>query len=53
MLYYEITYRLTGPEIFHTKITGRNFAECCYTFASKMQPGYIVLEMRFIKAIKP
>jgi hypothetical protein len=52
MLTYEITYRLAGPEIFHDEVSGRNFAECAHKFASKMQPGYVVLAMRFIKATK-
>lgn len=52
MLYYEISYRLGGPQIFHADVSGRNFAECAYNFAKGMQPGYVVLEMRFIKATK-
>ena len=52
MLYYEMTYRLTGPEIFHIEVAGNTFAECAYKFASKMQPGYVVLDMRFVKEVK-
>ena len=52
MLHYEIIYRFAGPERHRDEVSGHSFAECCYKFASKMVPGYIVLEMRFLKVTK-
>ena len=52
MMTYAITYCLTGPEIFHIEVAGNTFAECIYEFASKMQPGYVVLDMRFVKEVE-
>jgi len=52
MLKYSVSYRLSGTKIFHDEVTGRNFAEVAYAFASKMTGSYVVLSMRFIEATK-